>query len=197
MQVTYRNAVLEDATSLTELMLRAGGDILQFVLDELAPGVRAKQLYMHMITSLESECSYQNCIVATIRAGQSEMVIGMVNAFPTARLKGASSACDLSDRETHLKPRTEMQDWDSYFLNQIAVFPEFSGQGIAEALMKKVFAQGILEGFDRITLHVWVDNEKAIRLYRRMGFMPVGVADILWHPDLPHRGGSILMCKYF
>lgn len=91
MQVTYRDAVLEDATSLTELMLLAGGDILQFVLDELAPGVSARKLYMHMVTSLESECSYRHCVVASIRAGQSEVVIGMANAFPTALLKWADN----------------------------------------------------------------------------------------------------------
>lgn len=195
MQITYRDAVLEDATSLTELMVRAGGDILQFVLDEVAPGVSAQELYMHMVTSLDSECSYRHCVVASIRAGQSEVVVGMANAFPTALLKGESTPYDLSKREAHLQPRTKMQDWDSYFLNQIAVLPQFDGRGIARKLMTEVFNRGIVEGFDRITLHVWADNERAVSLYRQMGFIPVGIADIIWHPDLPHTGGSILMCR--
>ncbi|MBX9934830.1 MAG: GNAT family N-acetyltransferase [Methylobacterium sp.] len=189
MEIEYRAAAPQDAEALTDLMLQAGGDTLQFVLDGLAPGVSAWALYAHMVCSTESECSYRHCLVAEVGAA----VVGMANAFPTARLRDEPHAFALSQREIHIRQRTEVQDWGSYCLNNIAVAPLFQGQGIAARLIDLVGEKARSEGFDRLTLHVWGDNARARSLYRRKGFEEIGWAAVGWHPALPHVGGSLLM----
>jgi ribosomal protein S18 acetylase RimI-like enzyme len=49
------------------------------------------------------------------------------------------------------------------------------------------------EGFDRLSLHVWEDNVKAVKLYRARGFAEIGVARLAPHPRLPGKSASILM----
>lgn len=190
MEVIYRAAVPQDAEALTELMLQAGGETLQFVLDELAPDVSARALYAHMAASTEGECSYRHCLVAQV---DTAAVVGMVNAFPAVRLQDQPHASDLSQREVHLRHRTELQDWGSYCLNNIAVAPPFRGRGIAARLIDLIGEKARSEGFDRVTLHVWADNAPARSLYRRKGFEEIGQAAVSWHPALPHEGGRLLM----
>ena len=120
MEITYRAAILQDAEALTQLMHQAGGDSLQFVLDELAPAVSARALYAQMIAESGSEYSYQHCLVAQVSTGA---VVGMAHAFPVARLRDQPHKSDLTQRELHLRDRTKLQDWGSYCLNNIAVIP--------------------------------------------------------------------------
>jgi putative acetyltransferase len=88
----------------------------------------------------------------------------------------------------------------------IAVLPSHQGRGVASALMR-----GLLHWADhwagvlRIELHVFTDNERAIALYRRHGFVEEGrlrgyalrhgrYDDVLtmarWHPAPPRPGES-------
>lgn len=64
---------------------------------------------------------------------------------------------------------------DEGYLANLAVFPQFRGQGAARALL------AALQGLEKevplafISLEVRESNLPAIRLYERMGFQPVGV----------------------
>lgn len=193
MEITVRAAVPEDIVTLVELMLQAGGDTLQFILDGLESRVSIGELFKHMISSTDSECSYRRCWVALAQSGSHAPVVGMVNAFPASLLREQTMPSNLSAREIHLWPRTVLQDFGSYCLNSLAVFPLYRRCGIASQLIEKACQQAISEGFESLSLHVWADNAAAIRLYRRKGFVEVERAMIPWHPELPHSGGSLLM----
>jgi ribosomal protein S18 acetylase RimI-like enzyme len=49
------------------------------------------------------------------------------------------------------------------------------GRGYGRGLMEAVEAQIREAGLERMELHVWVDNERAISLYRSLGFAPTGM----------------------
>jgi ribosomal protein S18 acetylase RimI-like enzyme len=186
--VTCRPARLDDAKAAADLMAQAGGDVLQFVLDEVAPEVRVLDLLVHMFAKDDNECSRLHCRVAECDG----VLAGVVNAFPTALLKDVPDAA-LSSRERHLKARTDLKDEDSYRLNMIAVDPRFRRLGIASRLLRLAADRALAAGFDRVSLHVWADNESARAFYRARGFVEVARAEVDWHPALPHEGGSILM----
>ena len=84
---------------------------------------------------------------------------------------------------------------DELHVNTIGTLPGEEGRGIASSLLDDAWADAKERGLKRATLEVAVSNERAISLYRRYGFAPVGVrknyyertnedALILW-ADLP------------
>ena len=65
--------------------------------------------------------------------------------------------------------------------------------GVGAALLAAVVDEAKQQSFPSVTLHVWADNTEAIAFYLAAGFKEVRHAEIPWHPDLPHTGGSLLM----
>ena len=81
--------------------------------------------------------------------------------------------------------------FDEIHINNVAVRPQFRGQGIGTALMRHVLAEARRLGARRATLEVRSSNTDARRLYERLGFYvaatrrnyytnPVEDALILW-----------------
>ena len=60
------------------------------------------------------------------------------------------------------------------YITNVAVFPQFRRQGIAEALIKKLMDISQTEKAEFITLEVRKSNMGAINLYTKMGFKEVG-----------------------
>ena len=60
-------------------------------------------------------------------------------------------------------------------VNNIAVHPDFRGQGIGEALMRHIIDKVRRNGATFITLEVRVSNSPAITLYKKLGFEALGV----------------------
>lgn len=52
----------------------------------------------------------------------------------------------------------------------MGVLPEFRGQGIGEQLLAACIAKARTKGITRIELETRIDNERAIGLYRKLGF---------------------------
>lgn len=84
---------------------------------------------------------------------------------------------------------------DELHVNTIGTVPREEGRGIASSLLDDAWDDAKERGLQRATLEVAVSNERAIALYYRYGFAPVGVrknyyertnedALILW-ADLP------------
>jgi diamine N-acetyltransferase len=69
-------------------------------------------------------------------------------------------------------------------ISRIYVLSNAIGNGIGQQLMDFTIAQAKAENFDSICLGVWEKNEKAIRFYRRNGFVQVGTHPFLLGTDL-------------
>ncbi len=61
------------------------------------------------------------------------------------------------------------------FINNIAVFDEFKQQGVASALLKHLVENAKSDLAEFITLEVRESNLPAINLYKKMGFIKIGV----------------------
>jgi ribosomal protein S18 acetylase RimI-like enzyme len=59
---------------------------------------------------------------------------------------------------------------DEYYVDSIAVYPEYTGQGIANELLKVARIKSSTYGFDRMSLIVKPANKRAVTLYREHGY---------------------------
>ncbi len=64
-----------------------------------------------------------------------------------------------------------------YYVSNVAVAPEYRGMGIGKKLMETAFALARRKGTRAVALDVEEDNTSALNLYRRMGFVNVGVRE--------------------
>ncbi len=72
---------------------------------------------------------------------------------------------------------------DEMQLHNIAVHPDYRGQGVARALMENVDQYGLDRNCDRILLEVRKDNEIANRLYLSLGFEEAHDRENYYGPD--------------
>lgn len=191
-RLRLRSADADDAPDLARLIDIAGGGVYEFLLDGLVPGMTAAEMLVPGLAGRSGSLSYRQSGVAELD-GQ---VIGIAHGYPTDWIRTEDHSGLPPDRVAHMGEFPETLDWGSYFLSALAVDPAHRRHGIAGRLLGWFYERARTGGFDRVTLHVWADNEPARRLYAGEGFEEIGNAAIPWHPRLPHHGGSILMRRY-
>lgn len=64
---------------------------------------------------------------------------------------------------------------DESHITNIAILPEYRGQKLGEALLRKMIEISISMGVVRMTLEVRVSNSVAISLYEKLGFQKGGI----------------------
>jgi len=60
-------------------------------------------------------------------------------------------------------------------INNIAIHPHFRRMGIAQAVLRRVLAQVQRQGVSFVTLEVRPSNSAAFYLYRKLGFIVLGI----------------------
>lgn len=191
-QLVYRPAVPDDSRAIADLICQAGGGLYEFLFDDLIPFVSALDIVAAGVGMSGGPLSHENCLVAsTASAG----IVGVANFFPADSLTEETFLSLVSDRFDYIGPMLRLRDRGSMFLNAIAVSGNHRGNGVGTHLLTLTEAVSMEAGFSRLSLHVWVDNVAAIKLYRRQGFSEVGIAELAPAPRLPHSGGSLLMRK--
>lgn len=61
--------------------------------------------------------------------------------------------------------------WEDAHVTNIAVLPQYRGQGIGEQMMRELMSRAAARGAQRITLEVRALNTPAQNLYRKLGFV--------------------------
>lgn len=91
---------------------------------------------------------------------------------------------------------------DELHINNLAVLPEYRRQGVASAILARVFAEARALGANRATLEVRRSNRGAQQLYEHLGFTVAGVrrgyyshpdedALVLWREGFPENGEDV------
>ncbi len=79
---------------------------------------------------------------------------------------------------------------DELHVNTLGTRPGFEGRGIATSLLADAWVDAAQRGVARATLEVAVTNRRAIDLYYRHGFKPVGVRKNYY--ELSHEDALVL-----
>jgi ribosomal protein S18 acetylase RimI-like enzyme len=61
--------------------------------------------------------------------------------------------------------------WNSAFIKDIVVHPNWQGRGLGSALLAEIFARLAERGYGTVALKVHPENAQAQRAYARMGFV--------------------------
>ncbi len=71
------------------------------------------------------------------------------------------------------------------YVKLLNVHPRYRGRGIGTRLLKGALEAVMREGLLRLDLHTWGGNERALRLYKKMGFMWVPGTSVYMQNYLP------------
>lgn len=69
---------------------------------------------------------------------------------------------------------------EDYYISNIAVDPEFRGQGIGTCIVENALKLAKNSGCRKVILNVTLNNEKALKLYERFGFKVNGINTADW-----------------
>ncbi len=191
MAVSLRLARVEDSDVVVESILEAGAGLFESLLNGLLPGLGAQQLLRVAVADEASALCYANAILAE----SDGEVVGMILCYPAEDfglpplLESVLPRRRLDRMREVLTSRVE----GSWYINSFVVRADARGQGIGRLLLGFAAELAGELGFDRLSLHVWADNEKAIGLYRAVGFETVREIPVEPGEGIDHQGGMLLM----
>lgn len=114
----------------------------------------------------------------TFGAFDGMTLIGLATGIPTEELDGRGTPGGTGGGDRSSKARS---DWQ---LVGMWVAPDYRGQGVADRLVEAVCDRAREAGAAAVTLWVTEINGRAIGLYRRHGFAPTGVRELV-RPEEP------------
>lgn len=191
MNVNYRQGNRDDCRRIAELDYVASGGAVEYLFHDLVPGTSALQLLSDGLEQDVYPHTFHSCIVAEL--GQE--IIGMALSYParfhciTEELINFLPADRLERFHDFYSSRVE----GSYFLDAMCVDEAYRGRGIGKSLVEHTKSKAVSEGYDELSLIVFADNSRAIKLYAKLGFKIVKNIKLESHELLPHNGGCLLM----
>lgn len=161
-------------------MFRSACDSVGMYLRDLQPGDLERMYALDLV-----------CFGEPFRFSRAAMRRFALAVEASVRLALASAASDLRqpERETALlgfaivHRQAAPQGWTGYVAT-LDVHPAARRQGIAACLMRDLQATAKANGAATMSLHVFVENEAAIRLYERLGYRCHGTVANFYAPGL-------------
>lgn len=191
LSITYRAAGSEDSVKLAELINMASGGLVEHLFHDLAPQVSSVEILAYGLQSDGRPHSYTNAIVAETEGE----VVGMALSY-SSDLHGITDEMRKfipGVRLEHIQDFYAARVENSWYLDAIAVNPEFRGKGIGTELIGLVKAIGWDKGYRTLSLITFADNEPAMRVYRSIGFETVRHVEVLPNQFIDHEGGCLLL----
>lgn len=189
--LSTRFGTADDIDALAALVLEAGEGIFEQLFEGVMPGLHAGQVVRLAVADTGSALSHTNAVVAE-EAGR---LLGAVLGYPAAEygLSPVAKALVPSRRVAPLAELLESRLPGSFYINTVAVMPEARGKGLARMLVETAIEVAAQKGFDEISLHAWIDNAAAQRLYAGLGFAEIARIDVPQTRHLAHAAPIVLM----
>ena len=177
-----RNAGIADCLAIAELAQIAGDDIPGFFwADAHHPGQSLEATGTELLKSETANFSYRNTLVAC----QDGEIAGMLLAY---RLPSAEDNDEeLRNFPEFVRPLIELEQCvaESFYINMLATYPRFRGQGIASALMAEADRLAIAAQCELISIAAFASNPEALKLYQGLGYETVEQRAVIacdYHP---------------
>jgi len=84
---------------------------------------------------------------------------------------------------------------DEFFISNLAVLPDYQGKGLGKALLNQAEVKAKELGLHKLSLTVDVENDRAISLYKKIGFTLVETVEINFLKKKIGYGGFHRMLK--
>lgn len=175
-QFTIERALPSDASAIATGILMAVGD--EITLDFAGSADRVPlvhEVFTRLAAMEDSQYSYTNSLVART---PDSATAGIIVAYDGARLRElrrqffavASNVLHLTIDEATVEDET---DGSEIYLDSLAVFPEYRGRHLAERLIAAA-CEAHKDAGKPVGLLCEHGNDRAHRLYTRLGFKHVG-----------------------
>ncbi|HSO07009.1 MAG TPA: GNAT family N-acetyltransferase [Pelomicrobium sp.] len=187
----FRRAVAGDAPALARLIDLAGEGLPAALWQRTAaPGQSALEVGMARAAREEGGFSYRNAVVAEIDGGVAGMLLGYRQPDPY-------DPGDLAQLPEPVRPllMLEARAPGSWYVNGLAVFPEYRGRGLASGLLGVAAALARQAGAPVLSVIVGEWNGAARRLYEREGYREAGRLAAVALPGVGRAGEWILLTR--
>ncbi len=114
---------------------------------------------------------------------------GMLSAFPM------HVDPDYTEEDPYLRPYSELEHDNSFYICGMAVFENYRNQGIGTHLLEKATELARDKGYDTLSLICFEQNQDALRLYQKFGYTVSDSRPVVPHPMFHHQGRALLMIK--
>lgn len=186
--IIYRPALKSDSAIIARLASIASDGVADYAWTQLAqPGEDIFDIARQRYEREDEKISHQNCTVAAA----NNKLVGMLLAFSDAVEHDAEEVTD-----PVLAPFENLREDDSYYIDCIAVFEGYRGQGVGGELMRLAEQQAEDKQFGKMSLIVFDENIQAKRLYERLGYREVSRATTVPHRLIHYTGDAVLMVKH-
>lgn len=170
--MTFRNATIDDALFISR------GFHMAMLYDDVSEE-QICNFAQNICTRDDVLYSWKNTIIAEV----NDVKAGMLTAYD-GRYYRTMRLCTMKLVKQHLGIEFPGMEDEAvpgeYYLDSLAVMPEFRGMGVGRELLQKGIANGRSLNLN-ITLAVDPVNDRAKSLYRSLGFQPVGTLFIFGH----------------
>ncbi|MDH4109103.1 MAG: GNAT family N-acetyltransferase [Gammaproteobacteria bacterium] len=186
-----RGASKDDATDLARLINLAGEHLPEFLWRQIKPtGGDPLAFGAERAARDEGAFCYRNARIAEIGGEVAGMLLGY-------RLPDPYDAGDPAELSPILRPLIELEALapGSWYVNAIAAYERFRGQGVGTRLMLEAEALARAQGTGRLSLIVASENRGASRMYSRLGYAETARRPLETYPGGPGRGAWVLMVK--
>ena len=181
-----RPARKDECRTIASLYSISSDGVADYIWSKLAkPGEHILDVGQRRYEQEDSPFSYRNCHVVE----QSSEILGMLVAFPM------HVDADQVETDPVLVPYSRLEEDNSYYICGVAFYPEHRGKGLGTRLMALAETHAREEGFDKLSLVVFEQNEGAARLYQRLGYRQVAREPVVPHELIHYTGDALLMVK--
>ena len=185
--ITLRQAERDDCARIARLFMIASDGIAEYIWSKIdAPGLSLLEIGERRYAREGVSFSFQNCMVAE----KDGAVVGMVHSFPMHKPDGKNAQVE---SDPVLAPYAALEDYGSLYISALAIFYEYRNLGIGTRLLEQARRRARALGLKRLSLICFEKNEKALRLYRRLGFGELDRRPIVAHPFLHYREGNAIL----
>lgn len=119
--------------------------------------------------------------------------VGMMIGWPETAPRSAEPPSPPHELDAVLAPFAALIDHDSWFVSELCVDPALRGAGLGSRFLAIARERARAHGRPRVSLKAFEENEGAVRLYRRTGFVVADRAAVVPHADLRFGGDVLLM----
>jgi len=193
--IKYRSGEKRDCAKIAELINIASGGIIQYLFQDLFPGMTPVQVVAHNLENDNSPYSYRSAVVAE----KENDVIGAALSFPSSYHKITDTMRNYfpADKIEHLRQFYASRIEKSWFLDALCVIESHRRQGIGEKLISLTKEKAVENGCRALSLITFADNDLAIPFYKRTGFEIVEKVELRGNEFIKHEGGCLLMnCEF-
>lgn len=187
----FRPARKSDCPEIAALYQLSSDGVADYVWKILAePGEDPLAVGQRRYARRDTNYSFENCtIVESSSDGSEPATVAMLVAFPMH----VDPLYEESDPV--LRPYSELEEDDSYYVCGVAVKEAWRGRGIGSQLMLRAETDCCNKGFNKLSLLVFDQNQGAKLLYDRLGYEVSDRRDVVPHPLIHYDGEVLLMVK--